>query len=89
MGSVPIAVASITIAKELIFCNAIANATLSVKDPYGPFTPVIYKVITIRFTNELCTHFFAITIVIPIPQVGFNVRYWLHCQSFLFELKSF
>ena len=21
-------------------------------------------------------------------QVGFNVRYWLHCQSFLLELKS-
>ena len=24
-----------------------------------------------------------------LTQVGFNVRYWLHCQSFLLELKSF
>ena len=22
------------------------------------------------------------------PQAGFNVRYWLHCQSFLLELKN-
>ena len=36
-------------------------------------------------------YFDVISIVVkrPYAQAGFNVRYWLHCQSFLLELESF
>ena len=40
-----------------------------------------------------CTGYLTLTVssvaLRPFAQVRFNVRYWLHCQSFLLELKSF